>query len=401
MKATEARRKKVLIIAHYFPPGAGVGSFRVMKYVKYLRKFGWEPAVITAKEEAYQWIDNNLERNIPAGICIYRLPICGTRFVNDPGIRWIPHVLWSVRSIIKKENPAVVYLTGGPFYPLIIGPIIKVCFNIPYVIELRDPWKLAERTYAIRGIKPRVGKLLSDILEPFIIRRACRVICGTERMCQEYMASYKNETSSKFVTITNGYDPEDFEHIEPVHFDKFTVVYTGKFRVTGGFRDPSAFFQAMKVLRERALSFHLIHVGIAEPEIATLAQATGVSDLISFTGPKSYDESLAYAKGANLLLLIGGGTKFEQTQKMFDYIACKRPILALAPSDGEIAEVVGKIPFARLIGNEDPEEIAAAIEEIHRRKVEIIDKPEFTRWYERERLTEILARVLDEATASR
>ena len=150
MKATETKRKKVLIIAHYFPPAGGVGSYRVMKYVKYLRNFGWEPAVITAKEEAYQWIDNTLERNIPAGICIYRLPICGARFINDPGIRWIPHVLWSVRSVIKKENPAVVYLTGGPFYPLILGPIIKGCFDIPYVIELRDPWKLAERTYAIR-----------------------------------------------------------------------------------------------------------------------------------------------------------------------------------------------------------------------------------------------------------
>ena len=399
MKATETKRKKVLIIAHYFPPAGGVGSFRVMKYVKYLRKFGWEPAVITAKEEAYQWIDNNLERNIPPSICIYRLPICGARFINDPGIRWIPHVLRSVRSIIKKEKPAVVYLTGGPFYPLILGPIIKGCFDIPYVIELRDPWKLAERTYAIRRIKTRVGKFFSDILEPFIIRRACRVICGAEWICQKYTANYKNEASNKFVTITNGYDPEDFEHIEPVHFDEFTVVYTGKFRIRWGFRDPSAFFQAMKVLRDRGLSIRLIHVGITEPEVAILAQVTGVSDLVSFTGPKSYDESLAYAKGADLLLLIG--IKHEQTQKMFDYIGCKRPILALAPSDGEIAGVVGKIPFARLIGNKDPEGIATAIEEIHQGKVEITDKLEFTRCYEREHLTEILAKVLDDTIAYR
>lgn len=398
MKATEIERKRVLIIAHHFPPAGGVGSFRVTKYVKYLRKFGWEPAVITANVATYQWIDNSLERNIPAGICIYRLPVCRTLFVNDEGIRWIPYVIRSVKSVIKKENPAVVYITGGPFFPLILGPIIKGCFGLPYVIDLRDPWKLAERDYAIRGIKPRVGKLLTDILEPFIIRNARRVICATEPMCQEYMASYKNEASSKFITITNGYDPEDFEHIEPVHFAEFTVVYTGKWYsvALGALRNTRAFFQAMKVLREKGLNIRLTHVGIPEPEIVKLAQAIEVSDLVTFAGRKSYDESLAYAKGANLLLVIGGIRKVEQTQKIFDYIGCKRPILALAPSDGAIAEVVDKIPFARLIHSQNPEEIASVIEEMCQKKFDIADNAEIVQQYERKHLTGILAAVLDE-----
>jgi glycosyltransferase involved in cell wall biosynthesis len=398
LKVSENKRKKLLMIAYYFPPSGMVGSFRVMKYVKYLRRFGWEPAVITAKETDYQFIDKELERNVPTDISIYRLPVI-TMNVNDVGIRWIPFVLRSLRSIIKKENPEVVYLTAGPFFPLILGPIIKGCFNIPYVIELRDPWKLTASTGAIRGIKARFGSFIINVIEPYVIKKACRVILGAEWIRQEYTARYKRETSSKFVAITNGYDPEDYEDLKPVHFTEFNVAYIGKFRIRLGFRDPTAFFQAIKILWKRGLIIHFIHVGVNEPEIVSIAQNAGVSNLVSFIGPRSYHESLAYAKGSNVLLLIG--IKQEETQKMFDYIGCKRPILALAPPDSDVAKIIGKIPFARLVGSEDPEAIADTLEEIYKEKTEIIDRPEFLRLYEREYLTEILANVLDEAVISK
>lgn len=373
-----------------------------MKYVKYLRNFGWEPIVITAEESAYSLLDKGLERNIPPGIHIHRLPVCQTRFVNDEGIRWIPYVLRSIRAIVRKEKPAAVYLTGGPFFPLILGPILKRRFKLPYVIDLRDPWRLAEKTYTTRGIKPRLGEILTDILEPFIIRNACRVICATEPRCQEYIAAYKNEPPSKFVTITNGYDPEDFAHIQPVQFAQFTIVYTGKWysAAPGAFRNIRAFFEALKMLREKGLNIRLIHVGIVEPEIVELAQTIGMSDLVTFAGPKSYNDSLAYAKGASLLLVVGRTRDFELPVKIFDYIGCKKPILALASQDGAIAEVINKIPFAKLIDTQNPAEIAAAVEEIYQGRFDVTDKAEFARCYEREHLTEILAGLLDEAIAS-
>ena len=40
--------KKVLIITYYWPPSGGAGVQRVLKTVKYLRDFGWDPLVYTA-----------------------------------------------------------------------------------------------------------------------------------------------------------------------------------------------------------------------------------------------------------------------------------------------------------------------------------------------------------------
>ena len=39
--------KKVLIIVNQFPPFGGGGVIRVLKFVKYLPVFNWEPIVLT------------------------------------------------------------------------------------------------------------------------------------------------------------------------------------------------------------------------------------------------------------------------------------------------------------------------------------------------------------------
>jgi glycosyltransferase involved in cell wall biosynthesis len=397
----ETGSKRVLVITHIFPPVGGVGTFRVTKYVKYLRRFGWEPVVITAKETAYGQIDHSLEKDIPPDVHIYRLPVWKRRFINDEGIRWIPSVLRKARFIVGRERPAVAYLTGGPFYPLILGPLLNLRFGIPYVVDLRDPWKLARRSSPMRRIKPRLGGLLTNILEPIVVRNASRVICVTEPMREEYRAEYKNESPSKFVTITNGYDPEDFDHIQPLRFADFTIVYTGKFGVAAGFRDPSAFFQAMQILQGKGLRAHFVHVGVVEPRVVELAENMGIKDLIEFIGPKPYNETLAYAKGANLLLVIGGGSRWEPTTKVFDYIGCKRPILAIAPPDGAIAEVVKKVQSARLVDSQNPAEIAAALEDAYLGKLNQNDTQELPKLYEREHLTGMLADVLNEAITMR
>src|SRR5690349_10808688 len=67
--------KKALIITYYFPPSGGAGVQRVLKLVKYLREFDWEPVVYTAEDAAYPILDPTLEKDIPAGVKILRRKI--------------------------------------------------------------------------------------------------------------------------------------------------------------------------------------------------------------------------------------------------------------------------------------------------------------------------------------
>ncbi|MFY7787555.1 MAG: glycosyl transferase, partial [Thermoflexibacteraceae bacterium] len=67
--------KKVLIITYYFPPCGGIGVLRCLKLAKYLREFGWEPIIYTAKDAHYPTYDESNVKDIPENITILRQPI--------------------------------------------------------------------------------------------------------------------------------------------------------------------------------------------------------------------------------------------------------------------------------------------------------------------------------------
>ena len=67
--------KKVLIITYYWPPSGGAGVQRMLKLVKYIREFGWEPIVYTAKDAEYPVIDESLFKDIPENVTVLRKEI--------------------------------------------------------------------------------------------------------------------------------------------------------------------------------------------------------------------------------------------------------------------------------------------------------------------------------------
>jgi glycosyltransferase involved in cell wall biosynthesis len=64
--------KKALLVCYRFPPQGGGGVQRTLKYTKYLRAFGWEPVVHTARDPYWPVWDESLLAEIPAGVKVYR-----------------------------------------------------------------------------------------------------------------------------------------------------------------------------------------------------------------------------------------------------------------------------------------------------------------------------------------
>jgi glycosyltransferase involved in cell wall biosynthesis len=394
--------KKVLIVAQRFPPAGSVGSFRVTKFVKYLGTFGWQPVVLTVRENCYPlgvWLDHGLERDIPEGTRIYRTRVWGSRLINDEGTRWVPFLLFALFRVIQREQPRVLYLTGGPFFPLIAGPIVKLFFRLPYLIDLRDPWKLAKHKIPLHGAKDHLFHWLTNFWEPIVLRHAARVIVVTDTMLQEYTTAYP-EHKSKFTVITNGFDPNDFQSLSPVKYSGFTIVYPGKFRRSEAFHDPEPFLQSIKILRERGLQIKFVHIGPVEHEVVIRVDQIGIRDCVELIGPRAYSDTLNYMVGADLLLVIGSERKMGLPVKMFDYMGCKRPILVLFCKGEELSIIAKEVPGARLLENEDPQAIAAAIEELYYNSRNLDGEADKStdRKYHRKYLTELLAKILDQAT---
>jgi glycosyltransferase involved in cell wall biosynthesis len=397
--------KKVIVLATYFPPGGGISTFRVTKFVKYLRKYQWEPAVVTVDEESYKecdfLIDDSLVKDIPDGMHIYRTglskrpPIFKYSFDNL-STRWLPVLFSKIKSIIKKEKPQLLFATGDPFFPLLVAPFSKILTGLKYVIDLRDPWKLAIPDRIPKGFRAKMKKPINNFLEPLVINRASKIIVVSEEMAKQYRQAYPKRNADDFIVIPNGFDAEDFDLIEPISFPEFTIIYAGKFLTGKSFRNPIPFFQAIKILKSKGISIHFKHVGEKNLEIVKLVEDIGIESQFESIGQLSYRNTISYMKGADILLLIGSGQETEQTGKIFDYLGCKRPILALAPPIGGIADIVEKIDEIQLTENQDPEKIAKLIVKMQgsytRNPVNRINiNP-----YLRDNLTKELAMVFDE-----
>ena len=67
--------KKLLVISYYWPPSAGVGVLRSLKFVKYLSKYNWEPVVFVPSNANYLLRDESNVKEVPDNIEIIKYPI--------------------------------------------------------------------------------------------------------------------------------------------------------------------------------------------------------------------------------------------------------------------------------------------------------------------------------------
>jgi glycosyltransferase involved in cell wall biosynthesis len=397
--------KKVIMVATYFPPAGGISTFRITKFVKFLPHFKWEPAVLTVREECYKecdfLTDKSLLKDVKDDLIIYR-----TKIGKGPAIlrslfkrlptRWLGPLFATIGQVIKEEKPSLLYATGDPFFPLLVAPYAKVRYGLNYVIDLRDPWKLAKPDEVPTSIKGKLFIVANNILEPIVINRAAKIIVVSEKMAKEYREAYPKRLAEDFIVIPNGYDPDDYDSIPAVEATDFTITYAGKFLFGKSFRNPSYFFEAIKILRDRGCKVVFQYIGEENKDINKMVDDCGISSQFQPLGHMSYTDTISYMKGADVLLLIGNGQETEQTGKIFDYLGCKRPVLALASKKGGIADVVKDVEEITLIENENPSKIADAIFEFYNNRSKKPVERENIAKYLRVDLTGELASVFED-----
>lgn len=394
--------KKVIMLATYFPPAGGISTFRVTKFVKFLPHFNWEPVVLTVREEHYRecdfLIDDSLLKDVREDLTIYRTkigkgPILLRSFFKRLPSRWLGPLFSTIGKIIKDENPSLLYATGDPFFPLLVAPYAKIRYGLNYVIDLRDPWKLAKPDVPPTTIKGKLFLIANNILEPIVINRAKKIVVVSDKMAKEYRDAYPKRKPEDFIVIPNGYDPDDYDSIASTVSSGFTITYAGKFLFGKSFRNPANFFGAIKILKNQGIDVFFQYIGEINMDIEKMAEEYGISSQFRALGHMPYNNTISYMKGSDLLLLIGNGQETEQTGKIFDYLGCKRPVLALASQKGGIADVVRDVEQITLIENENPNKIADAILKFYNTKTnQPIERKNISQ-YLRVDLTEKLSKI--------
>ncbi|HEY8420814.1 MAG TPA: glycosyltransferase family 4 protein [Thermoclostridium sp.] len=351
--------KKVLMIAHQFPPIGGSGVQRTVKFVKYLPQYGWEGVVFTRNAKKAQLTDDTLLNDIPGNTRIYRtaawdfsewpfpLNLAGKyirrRILIPDGER-----LWEIFSyrkaldIVKDEKIDLIYSTSQPFSTHLLALKLKKAFpDIPWVSDFRDEWtnNAFVKAYNYNPFRIRREKKL----ERKVFEMSDAVVINTPVM-RDNSVRDNPDLKHKFHVIPNGFDREDFEGIEPGGpNDKFTLTYTG---LIYGNTSPETVFSAVEKLNKEGLinlaEIRLRFIGrFKEEELYKMAKAHNIQGAIQILPYMPHRESVKNLMHSDaLLLLLGKGTDAIYTGKLMEYINVGKPILATIPANGAAARLI-------------------------------------------------------------
>lgn len=411
-KLAQQKGGQVLMAAYYFPPLAGSGVFRSLRFAKCLPLYGWQPTVISTDRPPNGWnfADQSMVSEIPEGMEVIRIPdgISTGRETSLNSDR-VQAILSFLRSVLRFSPEAdriysqvsrsregitqlltfpcgalswaydtvqyieknmdlsqfeVVYTTSGPASAHLIGFYLKQKYGIPWVADYRDPWTF--NAYGAAYDPSNTSQRLLFELESVLLHQADCNLTVEASLTQEYVRNF-GLPAEKMVSITNGYDEENFADLNiPAHTDRFTINYSGL--LYSGHRSIEPVLKAIQQLhKEKAIELPDIRfrvVGNAVPKNAAAAQRFGLSDILVQTGYLSHREALQSNLDSNLLLLlIGEGDKLKSfySAKLFEYLRSGRPILAIAPKNGVVDQVLRESGHGKALSSRQIDEIKAMI----------------------------------------
>ena len=411
--------KRVLLIAYHYPPeGSSSGVLRTLAFSKYLAAYGWSPYVLTLRESAYTVRDEELRRQIPAGVPVHRTPGFDTtrhlairgRYLSllatpDRYVSWLPFGVARGLGIIRREGIQAIFSTLPVPTAHLIAESLHVLTRVPWVADFRDPW-------IEEGIFPPPGSFRYGIerrLEAGVVRRASRITVTTPGLGAELKARHPGQLDRKIRVIYNGYDEENFADLPmPQRAERFEIVHAGL--MTPEFRDPSPILEELarliaegKIAREETrVSFIGGGPWAHSEDFAARVRSSGLADLATVEGRIPHREALLRQAHAAALLVLQASDDTRQLipAKAFEYLRLGRPILALT-LDGATADLLRGQEQCHVHGPADRSGIRGALIELHRFWQEspsgsVLARPVHA--YERSRLAGQLAGVFDELT---
>ena len=400
--SSDVSRRRVLVVAYFFPPDSSSGTFRTLKFVKYLPQLGWEPVVLTVdpSRERFSPKDPALLSQVPAGTHVLRtwafspgkwVYAVRNRYLagddaGQPLLRmarsmfewlilfpdrcrgWFPFAVLRGWRAIRKHRIDVIYTSAPPNTTSLVGLALHKLTGRPLVSDFRDPWIGNPYFKSCGSLLERTARSL----ESSVFSHSHRILNVSPHLTE--LAS-KRTTSipvERFVTLPNGFDPDDCEsvRVDSSH-DKFRVTYTGVFYPPR--RDPRAFLEAIVLAqgKDPSLAQDLSVALVGDTNWAATnrdwSEERGLSKTVQFLDYQPHSVSQTMLAESDLLLLIGSYDPSERGNipaKVFEYIAAGRPILALA-HEGGLTDLVRNSGIGRVADPTDPEAIADVLLSLH------------------------------------
>lgn len=365
--------KKVLIITYYFPPRPGVASLRLKGLAKYLPEFGWEPVILTAvlpgvpdksfrviqtsypgdesallKKKLHLQPDKGLQEQVGVPLSIRGGRKSFTTniitFIKeivaypDEQKNWYPFAVEAGEKIIKENNFEAIISSSGPVTTHLIAKELRREYNIPWIADLRDLW--TQNHYYQYGL---LRKIFERRLEVKTLDYADALVTVSEPLAKTLGSLHYKKP---IFTIPNGYDPDELSIDTEIPLTKeFSITYTGQ--LYQGKRDPELLFRVIKELIDKGIiksdNIRINFFGPTQYWSEQEIKKYRLEEVVKQYGVVPREVALRKQRESQILLLLNWddpGERGVYTGKIFEYLAAKRPILAIGGPKGVVSELL-------------------------------------------------------------
>ncbi|CAM1362919.1 Glycosyl transferase family 1 [Tenacibaculum soleae] len=390
---------KVLIITYYWVPAGGSGVQRWLKFVKYLRDFNIEPVVYTVDEAKYPILDESLANDIPKGIEVIKKAIWepnnflsifkkketktsagflnpnptffgkilqyirANYFIPDARKYWIKPSVKFLEKYLSENKIDAIITTGPPHSLHLIGLHLKKKTNVKWIADFRDPWTDIDYFHQLPLTKKAIKK--HHQLEKEVLKNADASLVVGKTMQANY-----EEFSKNIHVVTNGYDSEEKTNNQSVLDSKFSITHIGLMNAD---RNPKMLWTALAELSEENTDFK------NDLEIKLIGKLSDdvLSDLNKYNFKNvtrinyvPHKEVQQFQRASQVLLLAVNkvpSAKGIITGKIFEYLQAKRPILAIGPEDGDLAEILAKTNSGTIVDFDKKEQLKKVVNDLYKK----------------------------------
>lgn len=364
--------RNLLLVTYSYPPIERSGSRRPAALAKYLRKFGWNPLVLTPKtggaSRDSEWVIETDYRDIVADWKVklhldgqrglhdsLRLPVSSRPDSEHPHTLlmyvakklltypdatkgWVPFAMQAIEELQrKKQRIDAILSTFPPVSCHLIGKRAKQILGCPWVADFRDLWTQDTTTTKARDLA-----FLQIPLEKSTLKSADALITVSVPWADRLRKRYP---LMDICTIPNGFDPDDFLPRSTALTQKFTITHAGL--LYEGRRDPTMLFEVLHELsQEKIICADDVRVrfyGPVEPWLSPLIRRYGLEQVVELKGVIPRKQVIQCEMESQLLLLLSWTHPKEtglHTGKLFEYLGAARPVVAIGGLRGVLTQVL-------------------------------------------------------------
>ena len=414
MTFDRSARNRILLIAYHFPPSAAVGGARMANFARWLPSSGWEPYVVTIRDQHVERTDPDRLRGLE-GVAIEKVRVLPTvaeayralkvrltgpakdaprpqarfnsrsgadryrgeslskrlkryllAFLSIPDFErgWILPATAAALRQLRRHRIGWIMTSCPPYSGHLVGLAVKIIGGAKWAADFRDPWMT---TGSKRAFPTCTASLWIEAwLERKVVEKADLLLFNVERLRNAYRERYAHVPGEKFAFIPNGISPDALEEANPAaKYERFTLSYTGSLYVG---RSPEPVLEAVS---------RLIRAGKVAPEAiaiklvgecrmvdgmptASLIRKHSLESSVEVCDPVPYAEAMEIIRRSHLALLLAPELRFQIPAKAYDYLAAGVRILAIA-EEGGTSDLIRDTGAGRAFASGDIDGIEAFI----------------------------------------